>query len=258
MLHKLKEVLDYRELLTRLVYQNLHQRYQGSVLGFLWTLLAPLLVFISFSIIFTALNNWNLRDYGVYFFAGYVVWIFFSNTCLMACDSIIGNPIFVARVYVPKALLPLASVAVNFVDLMAAFVVLAIIMLAVGAHFSVAMLFLPISTLLVLLFVTGASMVCAVANVFFRDFRHMLGSLLFIWFFFSPILWKAEAAPEKARLLLGLNPIVPFLAMFQYPIWKGTLPPAGSIVAAASYAGVALVMGLLAFYGTERRFYYYL
>lgn len=258
MRRRLAELFEYRELLNRLVYQNLYQRYHGSFLGFLWTLLYPLLVFVSFSVIFSVLNRWNLKDYGIFFFAGYLVWTFFSNSCLWAAESVVGNPVYVTRVYIPRALLPLTSVALNLVDLAAAFIVLVIVMFFVGARFSLAMLFLPVSLLLTIMFVAGVAMLCAVANVFFRDFRYILASLFFIWFFFSPILWKPEGAPAQARYLLDFNPVVPFLTAFQYPIWKGLLPPAESMLVASLYAAAAFVAGFMTFFGTERKFYYYL
>ena len=90
MIGRLKEAYEYRDLLRELVYQQLHQRYQGSVLGFLWTLVLPLLTFGCFSVIFSFLNHWELKDYGIYFFSGYIFWILFSNSCLGAAESVVG------------------------------------------------------------------------------------------------------------------------------------------------------------------------
>ena len=228
------------------------------MLGFLWTLLFPLLIFVSFTVIFSVLNNWNMKDYGIYFLSGYLFWNLFSTGCSMAAESVVGNAVYVTRVYVPKILLPLASVAVSLVDFGAGLVILAILMLALGAPFSMAMLFLPVSVVIAVVFLTGVSMLCAIANVFLRDFRHLLNSLLFIWFFFCPILWKAEAAPPRARLFLQLNPLVPFLNAFQAPVWKGELPGADSVALAASIAGVSLLLGVVSFLHAERKLYYYL
>ena len=258
MIGRLKEAYEYREFLRELVYQQLHQRYQGSVLGFLWTLVLPLLTFGCFSVIFSFLNHWELKDYGIYFFSGYIFWILFSNSCLGAAESVVGNPAYVTRVYVPKILLPVASVAVSVVDLLASFVVLGALMLFWGAPFSWAMLFLPVAVLIAIPFVLGMALLCALANVFLRDFRYLLSSLLFLWFFFCPILWKAEIAPARFRLLLLLNPVTPFLSTFQMPIWKSELPSGLAVAASAGLSLGVLVLGILCFLRSERRFYYYL
>jgi ABC-type polysaccharide/polyol phosphate export permease len=258
MIQQLREAYDYRSFLFQHVYQQLDQRYHGSMLGFVWTLLSPLLIFASFTIIFSVLNNWDARDYGVYFLSGYLFWNLFSNGCMMAAESVVGNSVYVTRVYVPKILLPLASVAVCLVDLAAGLVILAVLMLVVGAPLSMAALFLPVSILIAVVFVVGASMLCAVTNVFLRDFRHLLNSFLFIWFFFSPILWKVETAPPGAHLFLLVNPLVPFLKAFQEPVWRGQMPTGTSIAIAAGIAIATLLLGVFAFARSEKKLYYYL
>lgn len=258
MLPKLKEAYEYRDFLFQLVYQQLHQRYQGSILGFLWTLALPLLTFASFSLIFSLLNNWDLKDYGIYFFSGYIFWILFSNSCSLGAESVVGNAAYVTRVYIPKILLPISSVALSLVDLLASFVILVILMLAWGAPLSSAMLFLPVAVLIALPFVLGAAMLCALANVFLRDFRHLLASLLFLWFFFCPILWKGDIAPARAKVLLLFNPLTPFLAMFQMPVWKGELPTGQELGIAVALALGTLLLGIYCFQRAEGRFYYYL
>ena len=124
MTRQFKELYDYRDFFFQLVYQQLHQRYSGSVLGFLWTLINPLLIYASFSIIFSMINHWDLKDYGIYFFSGYMFWNFFANSCLHGAESIVGNAGYVTRLYVPRMLFPFASLAVNLVDLGAGMLIL--------------------------------------------------------------------------------------------------------------------------------------
>ena len=258
MIAKIREIYDYRAFFRQLLYQQLRQRYQGSVLGFFWTLLNPLLIFVSFSLIFSVLNNWDLKDYGVYFLSGYVAWNFFASSCLSAAESVVGHAAYVTRVYVPKAVFPLASVAVSLIDLLAGIVILCLIMLFVGAPFSLPMLFLPISVLLLVMFACGAALLCAQWNVLFRDFRYLLSSLLFVWFFFTPILWKADQVKGNAANYVLYNPAAFFLQLFQAPVWKGALPPAQLIATSAIIAAVLLWVGLYSFLRSERSFFYYL
>lgn len=258
MAEKLKELFSYRDFFVTLLYHQLHQRYQGSFLGFFWTLLHPLLTFASFSLVFSLLNRWDLRDYGVYFFSGYIAWTFFANSCTSAADSIIGNRVFVTRVYSPKAIFPLMTVAINLVDMAAGLILLFVLKAILGHPFDQSLLILPLSFLLLIAFTTGVSLICAEWNVFFRDFRQLLGSFLFIWFFFTPIVWKADAMPLEARRFIWYNPAAHFLSLFQNPLWAGKMPPPSSLVLTSITAVFVLVFGLYRFFRSEKKFFYYM
>src|SRR5579883_1242230 len=126
LLSRFREIWQFRDFFFQLVLQQLRQRYQSSILGFLWTLLNPLLTYLSFCVVFSYINHADLREYGIYFFSGYMAWTFFATGIGMAADSIVNNASYVTRVYVPKTILPLACVAVSTVDLAASFLVLAL------------------------------------------------------------------------------------------------------------------------------------
>lgn len=258
MIEKLKELYSYRDFFVTLLYHQMHQRYQGSFLGFFWTLLNPLLTFASFSLVFSLLNRWDLKDYGIYFFSGFVAWTFFANSCSSAADSVIGNRVFVTKVYSPKAIFPLMVVAINLVDMLAGFVLLLVLKLVLGHPFGASMLILPFSFVLLLAFTIGVSLICAEWNVFFRDFRHLLSSFLFIWFFFTPIVWKADAMPLDARRFIWYNPAAHFLSLFQNPLWADKLPPTSSLILTSATAVLALGIGLYSFFRSEKKFFYYM
>jgi lipopolysaccharide transport system permease protein len=257
LIERLEEVWQYRDFLRQLISQQLRQRYQSSVLGFLWTLLNPLLIYLSFCVVFSYVNHWDLKDYGIYFFSGYMAWTFFANGISAAADSVIHNASYVTRVYVPKTILPLASIAVNMVDLGASFAVLAVLMWVLGARLSYAMLILPLSAALLVIFVTGLGFLAAMWTVFLRDFRQFLNSILFIWFFFCPILYRLTVVPGRARFYFALNPMVPFISLFQAPISSASLPSAADLILSTVLALGALIAGTLLFWRSESRFYYY-
>ena len=255
---KTRDLMSGHELFRLLVYQNLHQRYQGSVLGFLWTLLNPLLVYVSFTVIFSSLNNWDMKDYGLYFFSGYMPWMFFSNACLQASDSVVSNSVLVTRVRVPKALLPMSIVAVNIIDLIASFAILLGLMLAMGVPLPWTLCFVPLSMVCLIVFTAGLCLLFACSTVFLRDFRHLLNAVFFLWFFFSPILWKMPSMPEHVRRWFQLNPLVPYIELFQQPIWAGVAPDPGVAAVSLALGLIVFALGLFVFFRSESRFYYFL
>jgi ABC-type polysaccharide/polyol phosphate export permease len=258
MIRLLREAAGSRELFGELLKVQMDQRYNGSVLGFVWALAVPLLTILSFSVIFSGLSGWNLADYGVYFFCGYVPWSFFQASSLYAAESIVGNAFYTTRLSMPKQLLPLVAVALNGLDAVISLVILFALMPLLGAPFHASMLCLPASILLTAAAVAGVALLCAQATVFFRDFRYLLSSALFLWFFFSPVLWKPESLHGPLREFYRLNPVVPFLELFQLPIRQGAIPPAETWMLASAWSAALLLTGAMTFAGNQKRFYYYL
>lgn len=215
MLHRIAEILNRRDFIKEMIRQQLRQRYQSSVLGFFWTLLNPLLVYASFCLIFSYINHWDLKDYGIYFFSGYMAWTFFANTISLGADSVVANAGYVTRIHMPKAVFPLVSVAVGLIDLGASFAILIVLMIFLGAKFSLALLTLPVSALLLAVFATGVALLTSMWSVQLRDFRQLLSTILFIWFFFSPILYRSTVIPANRQVLFSMNPMLPFLRLFQ-------------------------------------------
>lgn len=254
----LRELSESGELFAVLLRVQMQQRYSGSVLGLLWALLMPMLTILSFSIIFAGLSGWNLADYGVYFFCGYVPWTFFQASSLNAAESLVGNPLYVTRLPMPSQILPLIQVAASGIDALIHLAILFAIMPALGAPFHPAMICLPASILITAAAGAGASLLAAQATVFFRDFRYLLSSALFLWFFFSPVLWQPASLQGPMREFYRLNPAVPFLELFQLPVRQGVVPPAETWILASAVAAALCLAGSVSFSANRRRFYYYL
>jgi ABC-type polysaccharide/polyol phosphate export permease len=258
MLTALRELFRYREFFAQIVLQQIRTRYRGSVLGFLWTLLNPLMVFLSLSFIFSYINHWDLKTFGVYFFSGYVPWIFFSNVTVGATTAIVGNSLYVTRIYAPRLIFPLATVAVNLVDFGAGLAILLALVLVMGAPLTAAWLVVPLGVLLLALFAAGLGLLFAAMGVFFRDFQFLWSNVAFLLFFLCPILYPVERLPPSAREYMQLNPVVPFLQFFQQPASGGTVPSLQTVFYALFLAVAAAVVGYATFVRTERRFYLYI
>ena len=258
MLDELKELLEYKEFLRQFTAQQLKTRYRASILGFVWTLLNPVLICLFLSVVFSYINRWDVRTTGLYFFAGYMPWLFFINGTMGATFCIIGNTHYVNRVYVPRLIFPIATTLVNLTDLAAGMVVVLGYMALVGANFSTALATIPISILVMGVFVLGVSFLYAAVNVFLRDFQFLWASVSFLWFFFTPILYHIAALPAHVRPYFAMNPLVPFIRLFQQPICDGVVPAWTTFGLALLYAVTMLGIGLAAFSRSERWFYLYL
>lgn len=258
MLDELKQLLEYKEFLLQFTGQQLKTRYRGSVLGLFWTLLNPVLTCLFLSVVFAYINRWDVRTTGLFFFAGYMPWLFFVGGTSAATFCIVGNTHYVNRIYVPRLIFPIATTLVNLTDLAAGMVVVLGYMALVGVNFSLALATIPISILVIGVFVLGVSFLFAAVNVFLRDFQFLWASISFLWFFFTPILYHITVLPTYVRPYFEMNPVLPFIRLFQQPICDGVLPSLPTFGLALLYSVTMLGIGLAAFSRSERSFYLYL
>jgi ABC-type polysaccharide/polyol phosphate export permease len=252
------ELVEYREFLLQYTLQSLRARYRASVLGFLWTLLNPLLICFSLSLVFSFINKVDLRTFGLYFFGGYIPWTFFVAATSNGTFSIVGNTHYVTRIYLPKVVFPVWATLVVTADLLAGLAVVLVLVVIMKGPVTPALLILPISAVILFMFSVGLSFLFGALNVFLRDFQFIWASLTFLWFFFSPVLFPMANIPAKVRPYFYLNPMIPFLDLFQYPISKGILPPPQAFVYSAGLALAAMVIGVIFFVRSQKSFYAYL
>lgn len=251
---KLVEVYRYRELLKNLVITELKLRYRRSILGLLWTMLNPLLMMIVLSVVFSTIMRFNVKDYAVLLLSGLLPWTFVGQSISLALMSVVSKGSLLKKVYIPKALIPLASVLACLVNFVLSFVPLIVLLLVLGKPLSLTLLFLPVPTVLLALFTCGVAFVFAGLNVFFRDFTHMTDVLLQAWFYLSPIIYTAEMLPPEYRFLIGWNPLAYLIPCFRLPIFEGRLPPLETLAIATISAIVVAGMGVWGFLRYERHF----
>lgn len=258
MLAGVQELWDYKDFVREYTLQQLRTRYRGSVLGFLWTLLNPLLLCSSLTVVFAVINHWNLRTAGVYFFSGYVPWLFFANTTTMAPSVILVNASYVSRIRSPRLAFPIACVLVNLIDLLVGLVITALLMVLLSVPLASPLLSLPVAIMLFTLFVIGVTLLFATVGTMLRDFAFLWSSLSFLLFFFTPILYPITQIPPEYRGWLELNPVLPFIRLFQLPISSAAWPPAVVLVQASVIAAVSLIAGLAVFSKAQKSLYLYL
>jgi ABC-type polysaccharide/polyol phosphate export permease len=252
---KLAELFRYRNLLHNLVATELKLRYRRSVLGFLWTMLNPLLMMIILAFAFSQVMRMDsIKDYAVLLFAGLLPWQFFSQSVMLSLMSIVGKGPLLKKVYIPKAIIPLSAVLASLINFLLAFVPLLLIMVGLGHHVGGALGFLPLAVVFMALFTTGCSFVFACLNVFFRDFSHMTEVLLQAWFYFSPVLYTVKMIPERYRFVFEWNPMLYLIDCFRSPIYDNALPAVGTIYIALISSLVACAVGFLIFVRFERNF----
>ncbi|HEX7180709.1 MAG TPA: ABC transporter permease [Thermoanaerobaculia bacterium] len=254
------DVFRYRDLVRALVARDLKVRYRRSALGFLWTMLQPLLTMLVLQLVFSQIFVVRL-DYGnypIYALAGILFWNFFSQSIVASMNSLRGNAQLLQKLPVPKAVFPLATVISGVVNLVFALVPLLVMLLVTGHGLPPALLFLPVAILLAALFTLGAGLLLSPLAVFFSDVVELIGVLLTLLMYLTPVIYPKEIVPEHLRWVIRFNPIRSILEVFRDPIYQREIPPLSHLTVSVVIAVAVFLLGLWVFRRSSDRIPFYI
>jgi ABC-type polysaccharide/polyol phosphate export permease len=250
------ELYGARLVLWKLAAQQLTLRYRRSALGFLWTLINPLVMMSFMAIVFSSLFKTDLKTFAVFLFSGMIAWNFFNSVVTQSSSSFLMNESLIKKIYLPKVIFPLSIAISALIDSVLSFISLFVIIIVLGGSLSWALLFLPISFVLLFIFSVGIGLLISIATVYFRDLQHILLIAIQGLFFLTPILYKANSLEGKVGWLVSLNPVTPFIALFRTPLIDSTVPSMFIITQTACLAFLAIGIGVLLFLRYEKQIVY--
>lgn len=242
-----RDVLRYRDLLRLLVGTNVKMRYKRSVLGVAWTLLNPLATAVVMTVAFSALFRFAVPNYAVYVLSGILLWTFFQQGTTHAMSSLVWGGGLLTKVYVPAAVFPLSAIGTALVNLALSIPPLLLIMLVLRHQFSCALLFVPVSAVLIAGFSLGLGLIMSSYAIFFSDVVEMYGVVLRAWFYLTPIMYPETILPEPVLWVVKLNPMYHLVLCWRDPIYNGTLPSNVTLVTATAWAVGMLLIGAWVF-----------
>ncbi|HKH45147.1 MAG TPA: ABC transporter permease [Thermoanaerobaculia bacterium] len=256
------ELLRYRDLVGALVSRDLKVRYRRSAIGFLWTMLQPLLMMLVlrtvFSTLFQAKSAEVPTNYEIYALAGILFWNFFSQSIVASMNSLRGNAQLLQKLPVPKAVFPLATVLSGLVNLLFALLPLLVLLIVSGYPLRPALLFLPVAILIAALFTLGAGLLLSPLAVFFSDVVELIGVLLTLMFYLTPVIYPKDIVPEKLRWVVRFNPVRSILEVFRDPIYQGEIPPLSHLSVSIGITLILLAVGAWVFRRSSDRIPFYI
>jgi ABC-type polysaccharide/polyol phosphate export permease len=245
-----REIAHFLPVIQNMVVAELRVRYQRSILGFVWTLLNPLLMMLILSLVFSSLNK-GVENYSFFLFAGMVPWSFLS-ICLNECATcVIVQEGLIRKIYLPKLVFPLTRVLIALITFVLSLAALFLLLWPLGARLNPAMVLLPVVIVLLAMFSLGLGLIVATANTFFRDCGHLVAVVLQAWYFATPILFPIETFPEAIQWRFRLNPAYCFIELFHEVLYAGHWPRIGLVAAAALIATASLGIGYAIFKSHE-------
>ncbi len=226
------EVWRSRDLLRNLVAKELKVRYKGSVLGFAWSLVTPLLMAAVFTLVFRTflVVPFGNGNFTTFFLSGYLMWLFFSNSITASAGSIIANGALIKKVYFPRELIPFSLVLSQGIHLLLALLATTPLFLYYRGFSAELIPLILLALVMVSLFAAGVSMLLGALTVKFRDLQELLQVIMLAWFYLTPIIYSIEnirviANGERFVTLLRLNPMTWFAELFHTLLYGIALPP---------------------------------
>ena len=243
MLANLARLFRYRGLVRILVARELKARYRGSVLGFFWSFVNPLLLLLVYSFVFTAIIDRgdlaSLEPYAVFLFCGLLPWTWFSSSLNESAGILIVNGNLIKKVVFPVEILPVVAVVSNLCHFVLGLPILFGFLVYYGIPLRPAeLIWFPAVVAVQLCLTLGLAMILAALTVHFRDVKDLLSNGLTLWFFASPILYEMSAVPPGARAFMDLNPFAHLAISYQeilfheapFGHWRWLLAVAGGSV----------------------------
>ena len=241
--------IHYLPLLKNLIGRELKKRYRGSVLGYAWCVLNPLLIMLIMTFVFSQMFHQSIQNYPVYLFIGRMFYSLITGGAGSILRSITGNGALMRKTRVPYYIFPLSSFCSSAVDLLFTLIAFVVVLVVTQTPIGPQVLFFPVIVLEALLMTFGIGLLLAVANVFVRDVSYLWGVFCTAWMYLSALFYPVTSLPETLRYLVEhFNPLYIVIAQARGIFLDMVLPEAWTLLAGFGFSAVMCVLGLLAYW----------
>jgi lipopolysaccharide transport system permease protein len=268
MLQVARNLVDYRELVATLVWKNIAMRYKQAYLGIAWAVIKPVTLMLIFTLVktFVGIDSGSI-PYPVLTFAALLPWIFFQESASEGVNSVVGNTALIKKIYFPREIFPITSVATKLIELAINAVILAAMMAWYGMVPTAYMLLAPLLILYTVLAALTVAFVGAAINVYYRDMGQALPVLLSLLMYASPVIYPLQLVKDKLLVqqaagdwsnifytVYTLNPLAGIIDAFQSVVLRGVAPDQYALLPGVVLVAVLLPLSYTVFKRAERDF----
>ncbi len=247
-----------RHLIWNFVARDLKVRYVGSLMGFFWAVIHPLVLLISYTFVFAVVFKVKVPEpapanFPIYLFCGILPWLYFQDTLLRCSTAVVDHSNLIRKTIFPSEILPVTVVLSNLVTHLLGFGILLACLAYLGT-LSWPALFLPVYLFLLALLSLGLGWLLAAMQVFLRDTAQVVSVVLVLWFWFTPIFYQASAVPRQLAPLLNLNPLSYVVEGYRDLLLLGRFPNLAGLGWLGLFSVVAFLAGGFVFRNVKREF----
>lgn len=257
--YRMRTFMQYKDLIRELVVRDVKLKYRRSVLGYLWSILNPLLIMIILAVVFSAMFKRNIENYPVYLLLGRTTHEFMTSSTNQAMRSVTGNAALLKKTYIPKYIFTVAKVTSALIDFVFSLGALLIVMLATRTPFHWTCVLVPLMFIQLYMFCLGMGFLLAVLHVFFRDIQYIYRAFTTMLFYLTPIIYPIERLPHALQLIIkAINPMYYYVAQFRDMVLYGRVPGPRIFWGGWIFGIVMLLIGLVVFQKHQDRFILYI
>jgi len=243
----LREVWDFRRLISIFVWRDLRVRYKHTLIGAAWNIVQPVSLMLVFTLVFGVLFTGRTGNipYPIFLYPALLLWQFFGKALASGGTSLESVAGVINKIYFPKLIAPFSAIAGALIDLFVAGSALLVLMVLYGIWPTWRMVLMPFMILLATLFGLGSAIWLSALDAKYRDIRHTLPFLTQLWMFSTPVIYPITFVPERFQLLYSLNPMVGMVQGFRWSVTgQGGAPTAVMLGAAVFWSLLLLVSGM--------------
>ncbi len=258
--YPLATIIRHRSLIRSMVRRDIAGRYRASYAGLFWTVIHPLLMMLTYYFVFGIVLRTRFGDdslpggFLMYFMAGMLPWLAFSEAVGRAPTTVVEHASFVKKLLFPVETLPVNLVLAGLVSEAFGLAIFVAGLLAFGYPTSLTAFYLPLILLPQFFFTLGLCWLLSALGVFFRDLSQLIGFLLTVWFFTTPICYPEASLPQNYLWLFKLNPMYVFVQSYRAIFLELSAPPWRPLAVLSAVSVAAFVLGHAWFYKLKRSF----
>lgn len=255
MITDIKNIWTFRDMVFELTHRELRGKYKGSVLGFLWTYINPLMQILVYAFVFSQIFRSGIEKFHLYLIVSMFPFNFFTGGVIQGLGSIRYQGDLVKKVYFPRQILPIVSLTVNFVNMLISFLIIYSILLVSGwgINLKLQVWLLPVMVI-EYFFALGLALLLSAVEVYFRDIEHIVTVLMMIWMYVTPMFYSIEIIPEKFLPVFYCNPMLYVIGMYQQILYYKVAPDMVYMARGAGFAVAVMAIGSVIFKMLEKRF----
>ncbi len=259
MIKSLTELIKYKDFFYLLIERDIKLKYRRSFLGYLWSILNPLLSMIVMTIVFSQMFKRNIDNFPVYLLTGNIMFTFMRESSTLAMGSVIGNSSLLKKISVPKYIFALSTVTSSLVNFLFSLGALFIVVIITSVKITFACIFIFIPIIEIYVFCIGLGLYLAQASVFFRDIRNIWSVITLAWMYLTPIFYPLDLLSETLQYWIQrVNPMYIYITQFRDLVLFGKLSSLSLIIRGLFFALLMLFIGIWRFKRNEDRFILYI
>lgn len=241
-----------------LVTKDFKLKYRRSFLGFLWSILNPLLMMLVITAVFSNIFKSDIEFFPVYYLCGFLIFNFVIEATNGALTSIVQSGYLIKKVYVPKYIFPVEKCAFALLNVLFSLVAVVIVIFVVGMPVHWTFLLIPIPIFYTFVFCIGLGLLLSSLNTFFRDTGHLYGVWTTAWMYLTPLFYPIDLIPDNVRFLIYCNPLYYYVDYMRTLTIEGRVPGIETNIICIEFALFFLIVGLIIFKKKQDRFILYI